>query len=302
MLEWQQPEQSGKAHRTGIEARAVHMIKPDNLLRVLTTCPRDCYDGCGIVVELHDGVIRRMGDDKAHPIARGKLCDKCTLAYNSTWLNQAARLTRPMLRDGPKGAGRFEAISWEEALGLVGRQIREAAASSGARSVLNAHYTGTCGELAGKYPLRFFRAISATEVDPDTVCNKAGHVALEYTFGRSTEGFDTRTAAQAASIGNVPRTMERLGPPSVVIHPSDARRLNIADGARVRLENEASRVDLCASVSDVTLPGALLAYKGHWPGAASRGSNVNASNPGDKTDMGESSPAHGVEVRISVLD
>jgi hypothetical protein len=36
------------------------------------------------------------------------------------------------------------------------------------------HYTGTCSLIAGTFPLRFFNSIGATEVDPDTVCNKAG--------------------------------------------------------------------------------------------------------------------------------
>jgi hypothetical protein len=26
---------------------------------VRTTCPRDCYDACGVVVQLEDGVIRK---------------------------------------------------------------------------------------------------------------------------------------------------------------------------------------------------------------------------------------------------
>ena len=41
--------------------------------------------------------------------------------------------------------------------------------------------------------MRFFNSIGATEVDPDTVCNKAGHVALQLMYGESTRGFDPRT-------------------------------------------------------------------------------------------------------------
>ena len=192
------------------------MIHPDSTLRVLTTCPRDCYDGCGMEIELLGGVIRRVGGNKAHPISRGKLCEKCTLAYNSTWLDRAARLTRPQVRNSSKGAGQFEPVSWKTALGLVAQRIKDAIRTYGAQSVVHAHYTGTCGDLAGKYPLRFFQALGATEVDPDTVCNKAGHVALDYMFGRSTEGFDPRTAAEATSIfvwgvnpaHSAPRTFE----------------------------------------------------------------------------------------------
>ena len=41
--------------------------------------------------------------------------------------------------------------------------------------------------------MRFFNRIGATEVDPDTVCNKAGHAALQLMYGESTRGFDPRT-------------------------------------------------------------------------------------------------------------
>jgi anaerobic selenocysteine-containing dehydrogenase len=48
--------------------------------------------------------------------------------------------------------------------------------------------------------MRFFNRLGATEVDPDTICNKAGHVALDYVYGTSLDGFDPRTARDAACI------------------------------------------------------------------------------------------------------
>ena len=48
--------------------------------------------------------------------------------------------------------------------------------------------------------MRFFNRLGATEVDPDTVCNKAGHVALDYVYGASETGFDPRTARDAACV------------------------------------------------------------------------------------------------------
>jgi anaerobic selenocysteine-containing dehydrogenase len=47
---------------------------------IRTTCPRDCYDACGIVVSKRDGVIRKVGGDPLHGVARGGLCGKCALA------------------------------------------------------------------------------------------------------------------------------------------------------------------------------------------------------------------------------
>ena len=41
---------------------------------VLTTCPRDCYDACGIAVVKRDGAIVSVRGDPAHEVSRGKLC------------------------------------------------------------------------------------------------------------------------------------------------------------------------------------------------------------------------------------
>ena len=163
---------------------------------ILTTCPRDCYDACGIEVAVRDGRIRHVRGDRAHPVSRGKLCRKCATAYNGVMLDPAARLASPLRRDGAKGDGRFAPVSWDDALSLIAERLRELPG----HTVLNAHYTGTFALLGYHFPQRFFNRLGATEVDPDTICNKAGHVALGYLLGTSTDGFDPRTARDAATI------------------------------------------------------------------------------------------------------
>jgi anaerobic selenocysteine-containing dehydrogenase len=167
---------------------------------VLTTCPRDCYDACGIAVVRRDGAIRHVRGDPAHPVSRGKLCRKCSIGYNGAFLDPQARLTRPLRRAGAKGEGRFDPVSWDEALGEIAERLRGIEATAGGHTVLNAHYTGTFALLGYFFPLRFFNRLGATEVDPDTICNKAGHVALEYVYGTSLVGFDPLTARDAACI------------------------------------------------------------------------------------------------------
>jgi anaerobic selenocysteine-containing dehydrogenase len=167
---------------------------------VRTTCPRDCYDACGIHVVKQGGVILKVMGDPKHPHNRGTLCGKCTLAYNGAWRDPEARLAQPLKRVGPKGAGEFEAISWDEALTTIAKHLTGILAESGGASVVQTHYTGTFSQIAYGFPLRFFHKIGATEVDPDTVCNKAGHVALGHVFGSSMDGFDPRTAKDAACI------------------------------------------------------------------------------------------------------
>ena len=137
--------------------------------------------------------------DPDHPVSRGKLCRKCTLAYNGVFLDPAARLTDPLVRRGPKGAGRFDPVSWEEALELIASRLGAITAQDGARIVYS-HYTGSFSLLSYFFPMRLMRRLGATEVAPDTICNDAGHTALSYLYGTSLDGFDPRTAEHARCI------------------------------------------------------------------------------------------------------
>ena len=167
---------------------------------VRTTCPRDCYDACGIVVIKRGGAITMVRGDPEHPVSRGALCRKCALAYNGVFRDSQARLVTPLRRIGPKGEGAFESVSWETAIAAVAERLTDIAAGPGPEAILHTHYTGTCSLIAGSFPERFFNRLGATEVEPDTICNNAGHVALDYIYGTSTVGFDPRTARDAGCI------------------------------------------------------------------------------------------------------
>jgi anaerobic selenocysteine-containing dehydrogenase len=168
--------------------------------RIRTSCPRDCYDGCGIVVERVAGRVIRVLGDPDHPVSRGKLCQKCALAYNGAWRDPEARLQHPLRRRSSKPGGGFEAISWDDALAEIAAQLEQTLESHGPESIFHAHYTGTCSLLASEFPLRFFRRLGATEVTPDTICNNAGHEALTYLLGTSVDGFDPKTIADSRCV------------------------------------------------------------------------------------------------------
>jgi anaerobic selenocysteine-containing dehydrogenase len=167
---------------------------------VRTTCPRDCYDACGIAVVKHGDVITKVLGDRDHAVSRGALCGKCALAYNGAWRDAAQRLTHPLKRIGPKGEGRFAAVSWDTAIGDIAARLKGIVDTSGPETVFHTHYTGTCSKIAGNFPMRFFNRLGASEVEPDSICNLAGHVALDLVFGSSYTGFDPRTAKDAACI------------------------------------------------------------------------------------------------------
>jgi anaerobic selenocysteine-containing dehydrogenase len=185
--------------RSPIITRPLGVTMSDKTV-IRTTCPRDCYDACGIaVVKRADGLVKVLGDPD-HAVSRGALCGKCAIAYNGVLLDPGARVTRPLKRIGPKGDGHFETVSWDRAIGDIAERFQHIVSAHGAETIWHAHYTGTCSQLAGAFPQRFLNRLGASEVDPDSICNAAGHAALQYMYGASDVGFDPRTARDARCI------------------------------------------------------------------------------------------------------
>jgi anaerobic selenocysteine-containing dehydrogenase len=79
--------------------------------------------GCGLNCYVRDGRLVRVEGMKESPINRGKLCPK---AYVSTqWLYSPQRLKYPLKRIGKKGEGKFERVTWDEALDIIARKLKE---------------------------------------------------------------------------------------------------------------------------------------------------------------------------------
>ena len=81
-----------------------------------TTCYM-CACRCGIRVHMMDGAIRFIEGNPNHPVNRGVLCAKGSAGIMNHY--SPARLSRPLLRSGPRGSGEFKEISWDEALDVA---------------------------------------------------------------------------------------------------------------------------------------------------------------------------------------
>ncbi len=86
-----------------------------------TTCYM-CACRCGIDVHIRadaEGVprIRHIDGNRDHPVNRGVLCAKGSAGIMQHYA--PSRLRAPLRRTGERGEGKFEEISWEEALDLA---------------------------------------------------------------------------------------------------------------------------------------------------------------------------------------
>ena len=81
-----------------------------------TTCFM-CACRCGIDVYLKNGKVRYIEGNADHPINKGVLCAKGAAGIMQHY--SPARLQKPLLRVGERGAGQFREIEWDEALAIA---------------------------------------------------------------------------------------------------------------------------------------------------------------------------------------
>jgi anaerobic selenocysteine-containing dehydrogenase len=150
--------------------------------QVRAVCPHDCPDTCALLVTVEDGVATAVKGDPDHPTTAGVLCTKVARYTERTY--HAERLLHPLRRVGKKGEGKFERISWDEALATIAARLKPIAARA-PEAILPYSYCGTMGLLQGEsMSSRFFNKIGASLLDR-TVCATAGATGYKYTIGAS---------------------------------------------------------------------------------------------------------------------
>ncbi|MBM4315706.1 MAG: hypothetical protein FJ122_17565, partial [Deltaproteobacteria bacterium] len=107
---------------------------------------RMCHGGCGVFVYVKDGRVAKIAGDPGCPINHGTLCSKGIASTQLVY--HPDRLTHPVKRVGPKGSGRWERISWDEALDAIAERMLRSKAEFGAESVVLGYGTGRENEAA----------------------------------------------------------------------------------------------------------------------------------------------------------
>lgn len=101
---------------------------------------RMCHGGCGVLVYVKDGKVAKIAGDPDCPINHGTLCSKGLASAQLVY--HPDRLTYPVKRVGPKGSGKWERISWDEALDTIAGRILDYKEKYGAESVVFGYGTG----------------------------------------------------------------------------------------------------------------------------------------------------------------
>jgi anaerobic selenocysteine-containing dehydrogenase len=146
-----------------------------------SVCALDCPDACSLLVNVDNGHATRLRGDPDHPVTRGFLCGKVAQYLDREYSPE--RLLYPQKRVGAKGEGRFERITWDEALDTIAEKLAATAREFGPETILPYSYAGTMGMLNGAgMDRRFFHRLGASRLDR-TICSAAGAAGLMATLG-----------------------------------------------------------------------------------------------------------------------
>src|SRR6476469_7937253 len=136
-----------------------------------SACPHDCPSTCALEIDIVDGRIGRVRGAKDNDYTCGVVCAK--VARYAERANHPDRLLHPLRRVGPKGSGRFERVSWDEALADIAARL-QAIATRDPQAIVPYSYAGTMGLVQGEsMAARFFNRMGASLLDR-TICSSAG--------------------------------------------------------------------------------------------------------------------------------
>jgi anaerobic selenocysteine-containing dehydrogenase len=160
---------------------------------VLGTCHHDCPDSCGWVVTVDDdGRATRMRGNPDHPYSRGELCPKVNRFLSRVY--SPDRILHPLLRVGTKGEGRFERVTWDDAMAVVADRMNAAIERHGSTTVLPWWSAGNQSVLSnGSLAIRFFTRLGST-MPTGSLCGAVAKAGFASTVGsgRGMEPTDVR--------------------------------------------------------------------------------------------------------------
>ncbi|MDR7078899.1 anaerobic selenocysteine-containing dehydrogenase [Neobacillus niacini] len=148
-----------------------------------SVCPLDCPDQCGLLLHKVDGKVVKVEGDSEHPVTKGNICNK--VRNMTERIYDENRLKYPLKRVGAKGEGRFERISWSEAIDTITSRWKSLIQTDGPESILPYSFYGNMGRLnAEGMDRRFFNRLGASQLER-SICNSAGTAGYRYTMGGS---------------------------------------------------------------------------------------------------------------------
>jgi anaerobic selenocysteine-containing dehydrogenase len=146
---------------------------------VPTTC-FNCESACGLLayVDRDTLEVRKLEGNPEHPGSRGRNCAKGPATLNQ--VHDPDRILTPLRRAGQRGEGRWETVSWDDALADIAARIRRAIGEGRPNDVM--YHVGRPGEDG--YTERVLAAWGVDGHNSHTnICSSSGRAGYHYWMG-----------------------------------------------------------------------------------------------------------------------
>lgn len=149
---------------------------------ITTSCYYDCGARCLLKVYVDKDKIVRIGTEKG-PLSDLRACPRGLAQKEVVYARD--RLKQPLKRVGERGSGKFERISWEEALTTVARELQRVKDQYGATSIFLMDYFGSLSPLHGSQRAgrRFFTLFGGCTTRWGTSSYEGARFSSLATFG-----------------------------------------------------------------------------------------------------------------------
>ncbi|HET9074110.1 MAG TPA: molybdopterin dinucleotide binding domain-containing protein [Solirubrobacteraceae bacterium] len=225
-----------------LDSRAWPKRVEHHSMLVPTTC-FNCESACGLLayVDRESLQVRKFEGNPEHPGSRGRNCAKGPSTINQ--VTDPDRILYPLRRAGERGEGKWERVSWDEALDALGARLRAALVEERQNEIMI--HIGRPGEDG--YTERVLAAWGVDGHNSHTnVCSAAGRTGFQFWTGIDRPSPDHANAKVIYLISSHLETGHYFNPHAQRI--TEAR----ANGAKVivldtRLSNTATHADFWLS-------------------------------------------------------
>jgi anaerobic selenocysteine-containing dehydrogenase len=158
-------------------------LEPDGTERRYALVPTTCFNcesACGLLayVDRETLTVRKFEGNPEHPGSRGRNCAKGPATINQ--VTDPDRILHPLRRVGRRGEGRWERVSWDEALTDIATRIRGALDAGRPNDIM--YHVGRPGEDGFTE-----RVLAAWGVDGHNshtnICSSAGRAGYHWWMG-----------------------------------------------------------------------------------------------------------------------
>lgn len=146
------------------------------------SCPYDCPSTCGLLAEIENGRIVKVKNDKTHPVSKNGICRK--MQHYEQDIYSMDRLMKPIRRVGKKGEGKFEPISWNEAVREITDHFKDIIEKWGSEAILPCVYSGVMSDIQRSCGDAFFNRMGALEL-VKTLCSSAKGAGYDAVVGKT---------------------------------------------------------------------------------------------------------------------